>query len=70
MKVKYYYGYISKFDKLNAQTISPHKIVFSKMMFVYWYYIMMNIMKMMMYSMQMEKDIYYLRLRGILKIVL
>ena len=30
MKVEYYYGYISKFDKLNVHTISPHKIVFSK----------------------------------------
>lgn len=30
MEVKYYYGYISKFDKLNVHTISPHKIVFSK----------------------------------------
>ena len=29
MKVKYYYGYISKFDKLNVHTISPHKIVFN-----------------------------------------
>ena len=30
MEVSYYYGYISKFDKLNAHTISPHKIIFSK----------------------------------------
>ena len=30
MKVTYYYGYISKFDKLNVHTISPHKIIFSK----------------------------------------
>ena len=30
MKVEYYYGYISKFDKLNVHTISPHKIIFSK----------------------------------------
>ena len=30
MEVKYYYGYISKFDKLNVHTISPHKIIFSK----------------------------------------
>ena len=30
MKVKYYYGYISMFDKLNVHTISPHKIIFSK----------------------------------------
>lgn len=30
MKVRYYYGYISKFEKLNVQTISPHKIIFSK----------------------------------------
>ena len=30
IKVTYYYGYISKFDKLNVHTISPHKIVFSK----------------------------------------
>ena len=30
MEVKYYYVYISKFDKLNVHTISPHKIIFSK----------------------------------------
>ena len=30
MEVKYYYGYISKFAKLNVHAISPHKIVFSK----------------------------------------
>ena len=30
MKVEYYYGYISNFDKLNVHTISPHKIIFSK----------------------------------------
>ena len=30
MKVEYYYGYISKFDKLNVHTITPHKIIFSK----------------------------------------
>jgi hypothetical protein len=30
MKVTYYYGYISKFDKLSVHTISPHKIIFSK----------------------------------------
>ena len=30
MEVTYYYGYISKFDKLNVYTISPHKIIFSK----------------------------------------
>ena len=30
MEVKYYYGYILKFEKLNVHTISPHKIVFSK----------------------------------------
>ena len=30
MKVTYYYGYISKFEKLNVHTISPHKIIFSK----------------------------------------
>ena len=30
MKVTYYYGYISKFEKLNVHTISPHKIVFTK----------------------------------------
>ena len=30
MKVSYYYGYISKFEKLNVHTISPHKIIFSK----------------------------------------
>ena len=30
MKVTYYYGYISKFDKLNVHTTSPHKIIFSK----------------------------------------
>ena len=30
MKVEYYYGYISIFDKLNVHTISPHKIIFSK----------------------------------------
>ena len=30
MKVTYYYGYISKFEKLNIHTISPHKIIFSK----------------------------------------
>ena len=30
MKVTYYNGYISKFDKLNVHTISPHKIIFSK----------------------------------------
>ncbi|MCI6626692.1 MAG: hypothetical protein MSH29_00075 [Tenericutes bacterium] len=30
MKVTYYYGYISKFDKLNVHTISLHKIIFSK----------------------------------------
>ena len=30
MKVEYYYGYISKFDKLNVHAISPHKIIFSK----------------------------------------
>ena len=28
--VWYYYGYISKFDKVNVYTITPHKIVFSK----------------------------------------
>ena len=36
MKVTYYYGYISKFDKLNVHTISPHKIIFSK----YGYYLL------------------------------
>ena len=30
MEVKYYYGYISKFDKLNVHVITPHKIIFSK----------------------------------------
>ena len=30
MEVKYFYGYISKFDKLNVHTITPHKIIFSK----------------------------------------
>ena len=30
MKVTYYYGSISKFDKLNVHTISPHKIIFTK----------------------------------------
>ena len=30
MEVTYYYGYISKFDKINVHTISPHKIIFSK----------------------------------------
>ena len=30
MEVTCYYGYISKFDKLNVHTISPHKIIFSK----------------------------------------
>ena len=30
MKVTYYYGYISKSNKLNVYTISPHKIIFSK----------------------------------------
>ena len=30
MGVTYYYGYISRFDKLNVYTISPHKIIFSK----------------------------------------
>ena len=30
MKVEYYYGYISIFDKLNVHTISPNKIIFSK----------------------------------------
>ena len=30
MEVMYYYGYISKFDKLNVHTISQHKIIFSK----------------------------------------
>ena len=30
MEVKYYYGYISIFDKLNVHTITPHKIVFTK----------------------------------------
>ena len=30
MEVTYYYGCISKFDKLNVHTISPHKIIFSK----------------------------------------
>ena len=30
MEIKYYYGYISKFDKPNVNTISPHKIIFSK----------------------------------------
>lgn len=30
MKVTYYYGYISKSDKLNVHTISPRKIIFSK----------------------------------------
>ena len=35
MEVMYYYGYISKFDKLNVHAISPHKIIFSK----YGYYL-------------------------------
>ena len=30
MEVKYYYGYISKFDKLKVHTITPHRIIFSK----------------------------------------
>ena len=30
MEIKCYYGYISKFDKLNVHTITPHKIIFSK----------------------------------------
>jgi len=56
MKVKYYYGYISKFDKLNVYTISPHKIIFSK----YSYDLLvlhMNIMKIIIYILyQMKKN--------------
>ena len=51
IKVEYYAGFIVMFDKVNVHALTPHRIVFSKMIFIYWYYIMMNIMKMMMYSM-------------------
>ena len=37
MKVTDYYGYISKSNKLNVYTISPHKIIFSK----YVYYLLL-----------------------------
>ena len=49
MKVEYYYGYISKFDKLNVHTISPHKIVFTKYGYNLVVHIMMSIMKIIIY---------------------
>lgn len=36
MEVQYYYGYISKSDKLTVHIINPHKIIFSK----YGYYLL------------------------------
>lgn len=29
-KIRYFYGYLVKFDKVNVYAISPHKILFSK----------------------------------------
>ena len=36
---------------------------------IYWYYIMMNIMRQMNYSLQMEKSIHYKGLRDMLEII-
>ena len=56
MKVTYYYGCISKFDKSNVHTITQHKIIFSKYMdMIYWCYIMMNIIKIIIYILYQTK---------------
>lgn len=51
IKVEYYDGFIVMFDKVNVHALTSHRIFFSKIDTIYWYYIMMNIMKMMTYSM-------------------
>lgn len=50
IKLEYYEGFIVMFDKVNVHALTPHIIVFSKNGY-YLLVLLVNIMKLMMYSM-------------------